>query len=397
MKLQDVPTRELAGMAARYNPRRISEDKLDALGRSLKTFGVLQPVIVNRKSKTIIGGHQRVRAAADQGIEKLPVLYVDLDEAQEKQLNLALNMAGDWDEEALAKVLGDLYASGADMQLTGFNREETEKYLASLRSPLAEALDDAPAPPVEPIAKPGDVWKLGEHRVACGDACDPAVGRALFGNARASLLITDPPYGVSYVGKTKRALTIKNDALASNKLRALLRAAFLEARGHLAAGAGAYVCTPGGALQSEFQDAFVGAGFEWHQTLVWKKDTIVLGRSDYQFQHELILYGWLPGKHFFIADRTKTSVLEVARPKVNAEHPTMKPLGLWTELMGNSTTGGQLVFDPFLGSGTTVLAAEHLGRKARGIELDPRYVDVAVERWQAATGGKATRVTSGKS
>ena len=392
MQIDHLKTRDLAGMAAPYNPRRISEHDLSTLGRSLKFFGVVEPVIVNRRTGRIVGGHQRVKAAEAQGIETLPVVHVDLDEPSEKQLNLALNrISGDWDEEALSKVLAELQVVGANLELTGFKAGEVEKYLASLRDPFSEADDEAPDLPKEPTAKPGEVWELGEHRVLCADSTDPASAKQVFGALRPALLITDPPYGVAYVGRTKEALTLENDNLSPEQTEQMTALALTGGHAVMAAGAGVYMSCPHGPLHAVFQKAFTRAGFEWHQTLIWRKDAFVLGHSDYHPQHEPIIYGWKAGKHYFITDRTKSTVIDCPRPKSSRLHPTMKPVALWAELIGNSTTPGQAVLDPFLGSGTTVVACERLGRRAFGIEVDPRYVDVAVQRWEEATGRKAKR------
>ena len=379
-------------MAAPYNPRKISDHDLEALRRSLKFFGVVEPVVVNRRTGRVVGGHQRVKAAEAEGIAELPVVTVDLDEPSEKQLNLALNrISGEWNEEALAQVLAELQAAGADMGLTGFKVGEVEKYLASLRGPFAPEDDEAPDLPKEPTTQLGDVWELGEHRVLCADSTDPTSAGKVLGDVRPSLLISDPPYGVAYVGKTKEALKIQNDSLTPEQTEQLCRQALAAAYPTLAAGAAVYLACPAGPLHSCFQQAFTAAGFEWHQTLIWRKDSIVLGRSDYHYQHEPILYGWKPGKHYFTADRTRSTILDIPRPKASRDHPTMKPVALWAELIGNSTTSNQAAFDPFLGSGTTVVACERLGRQAFGIELDPRYVDVVVERWETLTGKKASR------
>jgi DNA modification methylase len=357
----------------------------------MKFFGVVEPVIVNRRTGRIVGGHQRVKAAEAEGIERLPIVSVDLDEPSEKQLNLALNrISGDWNEEALARVLADLQSGGADMELTGFKPGEIEKYMASLRGPFAPEDDEAPDLPKEAMTTPGDLWALGDHRVLCADSPDTASVARLLHGCKPAVLITDPPYGVAYVGKTREALKIRNDALTPEQTEKLAARALTAALPHLAAGAAAYVACPAGPLHAHFQCAFLQAGFEWHQTLIWRKDTIVLGRSDYHYQHEPILYGWKPGRHYFTADRTRSTILDIPRPKASRDHPTMKPVALWAELIGNSTTPGQVAFDPFLGSGTTVVACERLGRRAFGIEIDPRYVDVVVERWQQTTGRKAT-------
>ncbi len=392
MQVEDIETKTLAGMAAPYNPRRISDHDLAALRRSMTTFGVVEPVVWNCRTKRIIGGHQRIKAAEAEGIETLPTVSVDLDEAAEKALNLALNrISGEWNEEALARVLAELQAGGADMELTGFKAGEIEKYLTSLRDPIGPEDDEAPDLPKKATTKPGDLWELGDHRVLCADSTDGASVAKLLHGCKPAALITDPPYGVAYVGKTREALKIKNDALTPEQTEKLAERALAAAYPQLAAGAAAYVACPAGPLHAAFQRAFERAGLEWHQTLIWRKDVFVLGRSDYHYQHEPILYGWKPGKHYFTADRTSSTILDIPRPKASRYHPTMKPVALWAELIGNSTTPGQAALDPFLGSGTTVVACERLGRRAFGVEIDPRYVDVVVQRWQEATGRKAKR------
>ncbi len=392
MQVEEIATSKLAGMAAPYNPRKIAAHDLKALGRSMKSFGVVEPVVVNRRTGRIVGGHQRVRAAEAEGIDALPVVTVNLDETAERQLNLALNrISGDWNEDALARVLAELQAGGADMELTGFKPGEIEKYMASLRGPFAPEDDEAPDLPKKATTKPGDLWELGDHRVLSADSTDIASVARLLHGCKPAVLITDPPYGVAYVGKTREALKIWNDSMTPEQTEKLAERALAASYPHLAAGAAAYVACPAGPLHAAFQRAFEKAGLEWHQTLIWRKDVFVLGRSDYHYQHEPILYGWKPGKHYFTADRTRSTILDIPRPKASRDHPTMKPVALWAELIGNSTTPGQVAFDPFLGSGTTVVACERLGRRAFGIEIDPRYVDVVVERWQQATGRKATR------
>ena len=416
MQTNEIATKKLAGMAAPYHPRRISDHDLESLRRSMKFFGVVEPVIVNRRTGRVIGGHQRVKAAEAEEIETLPVVTLDLDEPSEKQLNLALNrISGDWNEDALARVLAELQDAGADMELTGFKPGEIEKYLASLRDAPGPDMDEAPALPKNATTKIGDLWKLGEHRILCADSATPAAAAQILDAATPALLLTDPPYGVDYTGGTREALKIKNDALSRGDTGALVSAALAGVVCQMPAGAAAYLCCPAGPRFADFHLAFEAAGLEWHQTLVWRKDAFVLGHADYHFRHEPILYGWTPGqhcagppeyplqhqpilygwkkgRHYFTADRTLSTVLDIARPKASREHPTMKPVALWAELIGNSTCQGHVVVDPFLGSGTTVMACELLGRRAFGVEIDPRYVDVAVERWQEKTGRKAKRV-----
>src|SRR5207245_6443218 len=213
-------------------------------------------------------------------------------------------------------------------------------YLASLRGPCGPEDDVAPDLPKEATTKSGDLWELGEHRVLCGDSTDPGTLDRLLEHHRPALLITDPPYGVDYVGKTREALRIQNDDLGPEKTEQMVTRVLGHAFAKLGAGAAIYLACPAGP-NSGFQRAMLQAGFEWHQTLIWRKDQFVLGRSDYHYQHEPILYGWKPGKHSFIADRTRSRVMDIPRPRASRDHPTMKPVALWAELIGHSTTPSQ--------------------------------------------------------
>jgi len=391
MKIAEVKTADLAKARADYNPRRISDDDMTSLRRSIRFFGVVEPIVFNRRTRRVVGGHQRIEAALLENKPTLPTLEIDIDEPTEKQLNLALNrIGGTWDETALGRVLAELNAAGVDMANTGFRPGEIEKFIAATRA-SDEAADQAPDLPVKATAKPGDIWELDEHRILCADSSDQKAVERVLERARPALLITDPPYGVDYTGKTKEKLKIGNDALTPEQTQALASRAFAAAGARLAAGGIAYIASPAGPMHTRFVTAFRMAGLEYHQTLIWKKDSMVLGRSDYHYQHECVIYGWKPGKRYFTDDGSRTTIIEVPRPKASRQHPTMKPIALWEELMANSTTPGQAVIDTFLGSGTTIIACERLGRRGFGIEIDPRYVDVAVGRWEETTGHKAAR------
>ncbi len=263
---------------------------------------------------------------------------------------------------------------------------------------LVEA--DAPDPPRAPTARRGDLWILGAHRLLCGDATDRKDALRLMDGGLAAAMWTDPPFGVSYAGKTKDALTIENDDAAG--LPALLRGAFAQAARVLEPGAPFYVAHPAGPLAAEFERAVREAGWRHHQTLVWVKDALVLGHSDYHFRHEPILYGWTkgPGRSGrgdhdgsrWYGDDAQSSVLEVARPRRSDEHPTTKPVELVARCLLNSTKEGDVVYEPFAGSGTTLLACGQLGRVCRALEIDPTYCDVIVARWEKLTGKTAKRV-----
>jgi len=385
-------------MAASYNPRTISGQSLDALRRSMRQFGVVQPIVVNRRSRRIVGGHQRVHAAALEHIATLPVLYVDLDDAGEKQLNLALNrIQGEFDQEKLAAVLAQLQEAGADLTLSGFDAGELEKLVQT----AVERFDGAPDVPVPPLpatptTRAGDVISLGAHRLVCGSATVAKDVDAALDGETADAMWTDPPYGVEYEGKTGDALRIRNDS--ARGLEQLLRGAFLEANRILKPGAAIYVAHPAGALSVEFVTAFVQQGWQLRQTLVWVKDALVLGHADYHYRHEPILYGFKPGfgRHGrgargWHGGNGESSVFEIPKPRSSSEHPTSKPVELVARHLRNSTRKGAIVYEPFSGSGSTLLACEMLGRRCVGLELEPAYCDVVVQRWEAFTGNKAKR------
>jgi site-specific DNA-methyltransferase (adenine-specific) len=263
--------------------------------------------------------------------------------------------------------------------------------------PADDLDEDIPPAPKRPTTKPGDVWQLGRHRLVCADATDPDAYQALMGKAKAQLLWTDPPYGVAYTGKTTRALTIANDG--AEGLDQLLADSFAAIDARLVAGARLYVAHPAGALSAKFIAAFLNHGWRLAQTLVWLKDSMVLGHADYHYRHEPILYGYRPGpgrlgrggKGWF-GDDAQTSVFEVPRPKAAREHPTMKPPALIEAALRNSSRRNQVVLDPFAGSGSTLVACERTGRRARLIEVDPGYCDVIVARFERLTGLKGERV-----
>jgi DNA modification methylase len=299
-------------------------------------------------------------------------------------------------EEMKAKLrAGDITVNRAFDDLNRAQiRERTENAIAQLID------EEPPDPPAAPRTRPGDVWMLGRHRVLCGDATKKPDVRRVMGDERAACMWTDPPYGVSYSGKTKDALKLENDD--AKGLHALLVAAFTLADGVLAAGAPFYIAHPAGALTLEFERAVHDVGWRKHQELIWVKDVIVLGHSDYHLKHEGIIYGWTkgPGRSGrgahegsrWHGDDAQSSVFEVVRPKRSDEHPTTKPVELVARCLLNSTKERDVVFDPFVGSGTTLIACEQLGRACRAIEIEPRYVDVIVARWEKLTGETAKRV-----
>lgn len=391
-----MPVAELLALAAPYNPRTITDHDFEALRRSLRFFGAVEPVVANRRTHRLVGGHQRLRAAEAEGWVVMPVHWVDLDEPSEKQLNLSLNrISGDWDEDKLVALLRDLQASGADLDLTGFDEDELAKLLAP--EPREGLTEDDDAPDVAPTAVSvlGDVWVLGEHRLVCGDACSDEVLARLMAGYRADLVVTDPPYNVAYEGKTAKRLRIANDQQSEAAFRAFLEAAMRGLYAQAKDGAALYVFhadTEGEA----FRAALGAAGWKLSQCCVWAKQTMVMGRQDYHWQHEPVLYGWKPtAAHRWYSDRKQTTLWHFDRPSRSEAHPTMKPVAMLEYLLGNSSRGGDLVLDSFGGSGSTLIACEKLGRAARLVELDPLYCDVIVRRWQDFSGAEA-RLESGE-
>jgi site-specific DNA-methyltransferase (adenine-specific) len=387
---------------AAYNPRKMSDTARAALRRGIEAFGLVDPIIARRSDNLVIGGHQRLTAAKEMGLATVPVVYLDdLDDQKAAALNVLLNnpsAQGEWDFGLLSGLLSELDASGFDATLTGFDDKQLEDLLAWTPDPgePVEEGDVDLTPPKEPESKLGEVYELGRHRVMCGDSTDEAQVATLAGEGTAECLWTDPPYGVSYVGKTKDALTIENDG--ADGLEELLARAFAAADSAMAPGARVYCAAPAGPRNLAFRIAMLGVGWKLHQELVWVKNAMVLGHADYHYRHEPILYGYKPGpgrvgrgKHEgtkWYGDHSQTSVLEFDKPSRSAEHPTMKPLGLIRRCLLNSTKPGDKVLDVFGGSGSTLIACEQTNRTAYLMEIDARYCDVILRRYEAFVAQK---------
>lgn len=401
---------------APYNPRKISADRLAALGKSLREFGDLGGVVVNVRTGNVIGGHQRIKnldpawkivkskrdgSAAGTVARgyivtpwgELDYREVEWDQKKELAANLAANKhGGDFDLPKVKEMLVEIKASGMDLDFTGFLADER---IDLLELDNAEAADAVPEVPAKPKSRPGDIYILGPHRVLCGDATKAEdVARVMGGVRSATCMWTDPPYGVSYVGKTKRKLHIENDG--KEGLAVLISKAFVAAMSALSEGAAIYVAHPAGAQSAVFINAFLAQGWRLHETLIWVKQALVLGHSDYHYRHEPILFGYAQGGGRrgrggagWYGPRNADTVFEVSRPIASRDHPTSKPVDLVAPMVRNSSRAGETVFDPFLGSGTTLIVAEATKRVCRGLELDPRFVDVIVERWEKFTGRKA--------
>ncbi|MBX3399487.1 MAG: ParB N-terminal domain-containing protein [Gemmataceae bacterium] len=378
------------------NPR-LNDAAVDAVASSIRTFGWRVPIVVDCDG-VIVAGHTRFKAAVKLGLAEVPVhVAAELTPAQAKAYRLADNQTASlasWDDGKLVAELLSLQEQEFDLGLTGFTADELSELLAPEPNEFAGDPDDVPEPPVEPITQPGDLWLLGRHRLLCGDSTKAADVERLMAGAKADMLLSDPPYGVAYVGKTKDALTVENDALDEEGLSALVSAAFDLAQAHCRPGAYWYATVPAGPLHLLFAHDWKRRGI-LRQIMVWVKDSMVLGHSEYHYQHEPILFGWIPGDRHKNADRTRTTLWQYDRPKASREHPTMKPVALWSQAITDGSRPGELVYDPFLGSGTTLIAAEQLGRTCCGMEISPQYCDVIVQRFETLSSTKAERVPTG--
>jgi DNA modification methylase len=367
-------------------------------------FGWTVPVLVGGDGE-VIAGHGRILAATHLGLTDAPVIVLDhLSEAQRRAYRLAdnkLTELGGWDESLLAGELQELLAEDFDLSVVGFSDAELDALLASAGDAGAgdKGEDEVPETPVDPVSRPGDLWLLGPHRLLCGDATVTTDFDRLMAGQKADLCFTDSPYNVDYAGgvgaeKAGKGRRILNDALG-NGFERFLYDACISIIAHTSGAI--YMCMSSSELHT-LQKAFAAAGGHWSTFIIWAKDRFTLGRSDYQRQFEPILYGWPEGaSHHWCGARDQGDVWFVGRPSRNDLHPTMKPVGLVERAIRNSSPRGGLVLDPFGGSGTTLIAAERTGRVARLVELDPRYVDVIVERWQAETGRDAVLDGDGRS
>ncbi len=378
------------------NSRTHSDEQVAQIAASIKEFGWTNPILTDGDNG-IIAGHGRLAAARKLGHEEVPTIeLVGLTETQKKAYIIADNrlaLNAGWDNEMLTIELNDLMADGFALEILGFDPKELN---ALLEPEVVEGLTDedaVPDVPEEPKTKPGDIYQLGKHRLMCGDSCSTNDMEKLCDGQLVDMWLTDPPYNVAYEGKTKDALTIQNDSMGDDQFRQFLRDAYVTADLVMKPGAVFYIWH----ADSEgynFRGAAQDAGWKVRQCLIWKKSTMVMGRQDYHWKHEPCLYGWKEGAgHLWATDRKQTTILEFDKPSRNGEHPTMKPVALFEYQMLNNTKGGDIVLDSFGGSGTTLLAAEKHGRYARIMELDPKYCDVIVKRWEDFTGKKAELIT----
>lgn len=386
------------------NSRTHDDAQVAQIAASIKEFGFTSPVLVDADGG-IIAGHGRVLAARKLSLDEVPCIRLDyLTETQRKAYIIADNklaLNAGWDDQMLLLEIQELEAAEFDLTLLGFTPDELSSLTPEEIAPGLTDEDAVPEVQPDPISKLGDVWLLGKHRVMCGSSTVIADMEKLVNDREVDMWLTDPPYNVAVQGgnhgdpSRTNGLKIQNDSMSDEDFRAFLRDAYVTADLVMKPGAVFYIWH----ADSEgfnFRGAAIDAGWQVRQCLIWKKSSLVMGRQDYHWKHEPCLYGWKEGAgHLWATDRKQTTILEFDRPSRNGEHPTMKPVELFEYQMLNNTKGGDIVLDSFGGSGTTVIAAEKNGRVGYAMELDPKYVDVIVRRWQEFTGKQATHAATG--
>jgi len=400
-KIEETPIAKLKEHP--LNPRRGDEA---AIEKSIDKNGFYGVVVAQVSTGFVLAGNHRLRAAAKAGAKKIPVAWVDVSDEEAKKILVADNRTselGGYDSHALAVILDELNAEGT-LEGTGYDLDNLDDMISELgktievggfmrRPPsLQEEAESVPAPEQTPTARSGDMWKMGDHRLICGDSSKMETVKRLMDGQEANLWLTDPPYNVDYNGLTEGALKIDNDNISDGDFLKLLTGAYAAANAALAPG-GVFYIWHAPSEGYNFYAAAVETGWRVRQCLIWLKNRLVLGRQDYHWKHEPCLYGWKPGAaHYWGTDRKQTTILEFDRPDKNPDHPTMKPIELFQYQMENSSKKGDIVLDSFGGSGTTMIAAERAGRRARIVEMDPRYCDVIIKRWENFTGGKAVLI-----
>lgn len=373
------------------NSRTHSDEQVAQIAASIREFGWTNPILIDENG-SVICGHGRLLAARKLGQAEVEVIVArGWSDAKKRAYVIADNklaLNAGWDMELLALELADLKEFDFDLELTGFSDDELAKLLPDKAEGNTDP-DEIPEVPADPITKPGDVWRMGKHRLVCGDSTSVDDMEKLTAGQLVDMWLTDPPYNVAYEGGTKDKLTIQNDNMGDEQFRAFLRDAYVTADTVMKPGAVFYIWH----ADSEgynFRGAARDAGWQVRQCLIWKKSSQVMGRQDFHWKHEPCLYGWKDGAaHLWANDRKQTTVLEFDKPARNGEHPTMKPVAIFEYQLLNNTKGGDIVLDSFAGSGTTAIAAEQNGRVAYLMELDPRYCDVIIKRWQDFTGKAA--------
>ena len=390
------PTEKLVPYAR--NARTHSEEQVAQIAASIVEFGFTNPILAGSDG-VIVAGHGRLAAAQKLGLDTVPVVVLDhLTSTQRRALIIADNRIAEnagWDDAMLRIELQSLQEDGFNLDITGFDADALAEIMAGEETTVDGQTDDDAVPevPVTPISRPGDVWELGNHRLVCGDATDPKSYELLMADAQANMVFTDPPYNVDYANSAKDKMRgkdrpILNDNLGDGFYDFLLAA--LTPMLERCAGA-TYIAMSSSELDT-LQSSFRAAGGKWSTFIIWAKNTFTLGRADYQRQYEPILYGWPEGENrHWCGDRDQGDVWNIKKPQKNDLHPTMKPVELVERAIRNSSRPGDIVLDPFGGSGTTLIAAEKTGRIGWLIELDPKYVDVIVRRWQDWSGQEAYR------
>ncbi len=433
---------------ADYNPRlelQPGDPEFEKLKRSIETFGLVEPIVFNVRTGTVVGGHQRLSVLEHLGWDEVDVSLVDITLEEEQFLNIALNkIEGDWDPYKLKELLEEMDTGQFDMSLTGFDEEEIEDLMTQFHIEDESEIqeddfdpDKAAEEVVEPVSKFGDIWRLGRHRLLVGDSTKVEQLRRLLDGKEADMIFTDPPYNVDYEGSDGKK--IQNDSMEDSAFYIFLRDSFDAMHAVLKKGGPIYVCHADSEGRN-FRNAFHDAGFLMKQCIIWVKNSLVLGRQDYQWKHEPILYGWKEGAaHKWYGGRKETTVVEtpvdlaitrqndhvlltfsngthstvvkvpnyeiihdgtdegsttwrIEKPKKNGDHPTMKPIALCAKAIKNSSRPNEIVLDSFGGSGSTLIAAEQTGRCAYVSELDPVYADVIIRRWEEFTGQKAVKL-----
>jgi DNA modification methylase len=404
IKIEYVATSKLLGYEK--NARTHSDNQVQQIAESIRQFGFTNPVLIDDKNM-LVAGHGRTEAAKLMGMESVPAIRLQgLTPEKIKALRIADNqlaLNAGWDLDLLAEELSSLESEDFDLSVIGFESEFLDDLLSGMltehegdNSEDDDQEEELPLPPADPISVEGDLWVLGRHRLLCGDSTSIDAVEKLAAGKSVDLLVTDPPYNVAYEGKTSDALTIQNDDMSDDDFRQFLRDVYSAADSVMRPGAAFYIWH----ADSEgynFRGAAHDIGWQVRQCLIWNKNTLVLGRQDYHWKHEPCLYGWKEGAaHYWGNDRKQTTVLEFNKPQRNGEHPTMKPVDLIEYQVMNSSKRGDTVMDLFGGSGTTLIACENTGRTSLIMELDPKYVDVIIERWQKLTGKQAAIESTGQ-
>lgn len=394
MNIQKISVDQLK--PAKYNPRKDlkpGDPAYEKIRRSLHEFGYVDPVIWNEVTGNIVGGHQRYKVLVAEGATEIDCVVVHIENKQEeKALNIALNKAvGEWEPVALADLLSDLKISGYDLDITGFDAEEVDDLFSQVHDKDVHDDDcDIDSEQIEPFVQFGDIWMLGKHRMMCGDATSEEDVVRLMDGDRANLVVTDPPYNVAY--ESADGKKIQNDSMADGQFYEFLLAAFRNMAAQMAEGGSAYIFhadTEG----LNFRRAFKEAGFHISGVCIWVKNSLVLGRSPYQWQHEPVLFGWLPnGKHRWFSDRKQSTVWNFDKPRRSKKHPTMKPIPLLAYPIKNSSAPNGIVLDLFGGSGSTLMACEQTDRICLTMELDPKYATAIVMRFSNEYGAENIRL-----